>query len=62
MKSLNTKVVLSALGIVAVLTGPAFAKKAHHATPDNQSAVYEAISGYGADGGVVPIPNPDDQR
>jgi hypothetical protein len=29
MKSLNTKLVLSVLGIVAMLTGPAFAKKPH---------------------------------
>jgi hypothetical protein len=30
MTTLNTRLVLSALGIVAMLTGPAFAQKQHH--------------------------------
>jgi hypothetical protein len=69
MKSLNTKLVLSALGIVAMLTSPAFAQKRHHVGYVNQSAVsraipgYEAVStaipGYDKDGGVVGIANPD---
>jgi hypothetical protein len=57
MKSLNTKMVLSALGIVAMLTSPAFAKKPHQAAPEAGS--YDSIPGYNKDGGVVGIPNPD---
>ena len=65
MKSLNTKLVLSAFGVVAMLTSPAAAQKRHHA---NQSAVYGttpsydesgAIPGYDQSGGVVELPNPD---
>ena len=68
MKSLNTKLAISALGIVAMLTTPAFAQKRHHVTRANQSAVSNTIPGYdesgvmpGYDesGGVVGIPNPD---
>jgi hypothetical protein len=71
MKSLNTKLAVSAFGIVAMLTSPAFAQKRHHVTPANQSAVYNVIPGYdesggynmipgyGESGGVVGIPNPD---
>jgi len=65
MKLLNTKLALSAFGIVAMLTSPAFAQKRHHVIPANQSAVYNVvpdynmISGYGESGGVVGIPNPD---
>jgi hypothetical protein len=62
MKSLNTKLVLSALGIVAMLTGPAFAKKAHQATQANEPANYMAIPGYDRDGAVVGIPDPDQSR
>jgi hypothetical protein len=57
MKSLNMKLVLSALGIVAMLTGPAFAKKAHQATQGTSSS--GTIPGYDKDGGVTGIPNPD---
>ena len=69
MKSLNTKLAVSAFGIVAMLTSPAFAKR-HHVTPANQSAVhnvipsydesggYNMIPGYGESGGVVGVPNP----
>jgi len=57
MKSLNMKLVLSALGIVAMLTSPAFAKKAQQAAQDTGS--YNSIPGYDKDGGVVGIPNPD---
>jgi hypothetical protein len=69
MKSLNTKLVLSALGIVAMLTSTAFAQKRHHVSYVNQSAVSTAIPGYDAVstaipgydkvGGVVGIVNPD---
>jgi hypothetical protein len=59
MKSLNTKLVLSALGIVAMLTSPAFAQKRHRVNYLNQSAVSTAIPGYDKDGGVVGIANPD---
>ena len=60
MKSLNTKLVLSALGIVAMLTGPAFAKKSHPVT--HEAGAYGTISGYDKDGGVVEVPNPDQQH
>ena len=61
MKSLNTKLALSAFGIIAMLTSPAFAQKRH----PNQSAVYStipgdesgAIPGYDESGGVVALPN-----
>jgi hypothetical protein len=59
MKSLDTKLVLSALGIVAMLTSPAFAKKAHQASHPSESAVYNTIPGYDKDGGVVGIPDPE---
>jgi hypothetical protein len=45
MKSLKTKLVLSALGIVAMLTSPAFAQTRHHRYV-NQSAVTAPIPGY----------------
>jgi hypothetical protein len=68
MNLLNTKVVLSALGIVAMLASPAFAQKRQHATHGNQSDVSSVIPGYDAsrvvpgynrDGATVAIPNPD---
>jgi hypothetical protein len=59
MKSLNTKLVLSALGIVAMLTGPAFAKKSHPAT--HEAGIYNTIPGYDKDGGVTAVPNPDQE-
>jgi hypothetical protein len=60
MKSLNTKLVLSALGIVALLTSPAFAKKSHSATHEaTEATAYGTIPGYDKDGGVVAVPNPD---
>ena len=58
MKSLNMKLVLSALGIVVALASPAFAKKQHQAT-QQETGVYNTIPGYDKDGGVVGIPNPD---
>ncbi len=36
MKSVNVKLVLSALGIVGMLTGPAFAKKPHQQPSQQQ--------------------------
>jgi len=64
MKTISTKVALSALAIAAMLTGPAFAKSHHQVSQDNGSAVYNAapgndIPGYNSDGDVVGIANPD---
>jgi hypothetical protein len=59
MKSFDAKLVLSALGIVAMLTSPAFAKKAHQVSHVSESGVYNTIPGYDKDGGVVGIPDPD---
>jgi hypothetical protein len=68
MSLLNTKVVLSALGIVALLASPAFAQKRQHVTHANQSNVsgvvpgYDVsrvVPGYNRDGATVAIPNPD---
>jgi hypothetical protein len=67
MRSLNTKLALSAFGIIAMLTSPAFAQKRHHVVRANQSAVYStipgdesgAIPGYDESGGVVALPNRD---
>jgi hypothetical protein len=55
MKSLTTKLVLSALAIA--ITSPAFAKKAHQVT--TESGVYSTIPGYDKDGAVVGIPSTD---
>ena len=68
MSLLNTKVVLSALGIVALLASPAFAQKRQHITHANQSDVSSVVPsydtsrvapGYNKDGAIVAIPNPD---
>jgi len=69
MNLLNTKVVLSALGIVAVLASPAFAQKRQHVTHAYQSDVSSSVvpgddgsrvvPGYNKDGATVAIPNPD---
>ena len=64
MKSPKTKFVLSIFAVAAVLTSPAFAKKAQQATQNNGSAVYAsplygAILGYGNEGNVVAIHAPD---
>jgi hypothetical protein len=67
MNLLNTKVVLPALGIVA-LASPAFAQKRQHITHANQSDVSNVVPsydtsrvapGYNKDGATVAIPNPD---
>jgi hypothetical protein len=52
MKTLNTKLVISAFGIIAMLTSPAFAQKRHHVIRANQSAVYGTIPG--DESGVIP--------
>jgi hypothetical protein len=57
MKSINTKLVLSALGIVAVLAGPAYAKTAR--VMRDQATASQTIPGYDADGRTVAIPDPD---
>ena len=68
MNLLNTKVVLSALGIGVVLASPAFAQKRQHVTHVYQSDVtsvapgYDVsrvVPGYSKDGATVAIPNPD---
>ena len=68
MKLLNAKVVLSALGIVAVVASPAFAQKRQHVIHASQSDVSSGVPGYDAsgvvpgynkDGATVAIPNPD---
>ena len=59
MNPLNMKLMLSALGIVAMLTSPAFAQKSQRVTHVNQSAVSQTIPGYDSDGRTVEIPDPD---
>jgi hypothetical protein len=68
MKSLNAKLVFSIFAVVALLTSPAFAKKAHQATYNYGSAaygsvvgspVYSAMPGYDSEGNVVAIPDSD---
>lgn len=59
MNSLNPKVALSALGIVAMLASPAFAQKRQHVTHANQSEVSRVIPGYDQNGATVAIPDPD---
>ena len=68
MNLFNTKVVLSALGIVAVLASPAFAQKRQHVTHVNQSDISRVVPandvsrpvpGYNKDGATVAIPDPD---
>jgi hypothetical protein len=69
MKTFSTKVVLAALAVAALATGPAFAKS-HRVLQDNASNVYAApgtvyaapgndIPGYASDGTTVGIANPD---
>ena len=64
MKSLNAKMVLSVVAVVAMLTSPAFAKKAQQATYNYGSAasgspIYGAIPGYDSEGNVVAVPDRD---
>jgi len=58
MKSLNPKIVLTAVGIAALLASPAFAAKKKHTPPADQTSS-DTIPGYASDGTVVAIPNPD---
>ena len=67
MNLLNTKVALSALGIIALLASPAFAQKRQYVThyqSDVSSAIpgYDAarvVPGYSKDGAIVAIRNPN---
>jgi hypothetical protein len=60
MKLLNPKMVLVALGTVALLASPAFAAKKKHTSPANQAeTTSQTIPGYAADGSVVAVPDPD---
>jgi hypothetical protein len=56
MKSISMKLVVAALGLMAVFASPAFAK---NASPANQQTTYSTMSGYDRNGAVVAIPNPD---
>jgi hypothetical protein len=58
MNLCNTKVLLSAFGIVALLASPAFAQKRQHVT-HYQSNVSSAVPSYNKDGAIVATPNPD---
>jgi len=46
MKSLGTTLFLSVLGIVTVLTSPAFAHKPHHVSHVRRSAIHNVDPGY----------------
>jgi hypothetical protein len=46
MKLLNTKLILSALGIAAMLTGPAFAQKPARQAPQQQTVTSPAVEPY----------------
>jgi hypothetical protein len=46
MKLLNTKLILSALGIAAMLTGPAFAQKPVRQAPQQQMTQSPAVEPY----------------
>jgi hypothetical protein len=46
MKSLDTALLLSVLGIVSVLTSPAFAQKPHHVTHVKRAPIYNSAPGY----------------
>jgi hypothetical protein len=60
MNLLNTKVALSALGIVAMLVAsPAFAQKRQDVTHPNRTDVSKAMPGYDKNGATVAIPDPD---
>jgi len=59
MKTLNMSLVLSALGIVAMLSSPAFAQKSQRVSHVTQSSASNTIPGYDRDGGTVAIPDPD---
>jgi hypothetical protein len=46
MKLLNTKLILSALGIAVMLTGPAFAQKPTRQVPQRQTITSPAVAPY----------------
>jgi hypothetical protein len=54
MNLLNTKVALFSLGIVAVLTGLAFAQKVQHISQVNQSGLSNALGAVGTSVGELP--------
>ncbi len=56
MKSLNTKLVLSALGIVAVLTSPAFAKNPHRQASQQRMTSDPALQSGRGIYNMVPTP------
>ena len=53
MKTLNTKVILSALGIVAMLSSPAFAQKPTRNASQEQSMQYQTPVQAYPNGGTV---------
>jgi hypothetical protein len=71
MKTLTTKVALSALAMTALIASPAFARSHRVVLQDNASGVYDVapgtayaapgndIPGYASDGSVTGIANPD---
>jgi hypothetical protein len=54
MNSHYTKVALSALGVVAMLTSLTFAQKPHHISHVDQSGLFEVLRAAGASGGELP--------
>ena len=54
MDSHYTKVALSALGVVAILTSLTFAQKLQHISHVDQSRVFEVLRAAGASGGELP--------
>jgi hypothetical protein len=58
MKALNTKLILAAFGIVAMLTGPALAQRSHHQNSHEMSSQYQtpSRSELGSVGGTDPDP------
>jgi hypothetical protein len=46
MKSLDAALLLSVLGMVTVLSGPALAQSQHHAAHANRSEIYNSDRGY----------------
>jgi hypothetical protein len=59
MKSFNSKLALSALGIVAMLSSAASAHKPHHIARADQMAIYNVVPGYDQDARVAEIPGYD---
>jgi hypothetical protein len=65
MTKISTKVAVSAFAIAALLASPAFAKKAHQVSQDDNGSVVSSVApgndipAYSSDGSVVGIANPD---